>query len=418
MTTPASIVTFDAAMRERYTDQQVYENLLVEDNPFLAMVEKDPEFQGESEPIPFMHTAAQGHGSKLSTARANAAASEGKSFAITLGDYYAVAQIQDKAMLLTRGREGALLKIKMAEVDSLYQTHFNDMSLHCWSNGGAAVCRRGSVSGSTLTVASYDDIVNIEKNMKLVVSANDGSLSTHTLRGSGATITVTAVNYGAGTFDFTGTVSGFVDNDYLFRESEFGGTEGTRLIKGVGAWVPATDPTSTAFFGVDRTENITRMSGVRVKSTRATGSIEERCKSLIRAVKTIGAGNPKTLWMHDEQWGRLETSLEAKGNRAVNTFTVGSFGFDSLRLRTPNGTVDVYADRRCSQNVAFALDMRTWKLKSAGPLGATLNGDGLEMLRLSSGDDAAYEYALKSYPQLTCSRLPSNGRIALPAVEN
>ncbi len=416
MATPATIVTLDAAMRERYTNDQKYMNLLVEDNPFLAMLKRDTDYQGESEPIPFLHTGAQGHGSKLSTARTNASASEGKSFTITLGDYYGVSQIQDKAIELTKSRVGALVKAKSVEIDSLYTTHFNDISLHCWSNGGGAVCRRGSVSGSTVTLLVKDDIVNIEINMELVASDDDGSLDAHVVRAGSHT--VTAVNLALGTYDFSGTITSFADNDYLFRESEFGGDEGARMIKGVGAWVPARDPTSALFFGVNRTEHITRMSGVRVRAARAVGNIEERIKSVFRAVHTLGKGNPKTGWCHDEQWARLETSLEAKGVRATTTFTAGGFGFDSLRMNTPAGKVEIYSDRRCPQNNCFALDMKSWSLKSTGRLGETLNGDGLEMLRMSTGDDAAYEYVLRSYPQLCCGNLPHNGRIALTAVEN
>lgn len=418
MTTPASIVTFDAAMRERYTNEQHLENLLVEDNPFLAMLAKDDGFEGESEPIPAMHVGAQGTSSKLSVARTNTSASEGYSFAVTTGDYYGVVEIQDKAIALTRSRIGALLKLKGNEIDSLFTTHYNDISMHCWSNGGAALASQSDDTSNVVTLAVLDDIVNFEVNQKLSISDDDGSLAAHSLRDSGNVITVTDVNYGAGTFTYTGTVTGHVDGDYFFREGQFGGDDSARMVQGVSAWVPATDPTSTTFFGVDRTANITRMSGVRVRASRAIGNVEDRCKQLLRSVHTLGGGKPKHIWMHDENWGDLEIAIEAKGQRQLNTFTVGNFGFESLRLRTPNGMVDVYADRRCPQNNAFALDMNSWRMASAGPLAETLNGDGLEMLRLSSGDDAAYEYVLRGYPQLICSRLPSNGRIALPAVAN
>lgn len=407
----SSLTQFDYALKERYVAREV-ERLTLENRPLFAWFPKDPDFQGDVEPVPVTYGSGQGLGKRFSVAQANQSNVKGKKFNITVGDYFAFVSIGDKALKASRGNVGAFLKNKEIEISSMYNEFANDIHLLLWGDGGQS---RGQVSsgyssGNTITLADANDINNIEEGMVLEASADDGSSSGDVARAG--TMTVETVNRNAGSFtvdDATG-ITGLAASDYLFRAGSVGGGDYTESVAGLEAWIPASSPSSTSFFGVDRTADDLRLGGVRVSSP--SGNIEERLRTLATRISVRGEGNPTEGWMHPTQWQKLATAMEAKRIRSEKTM-LGQFGFDTLRVVSGVGSFEVFGDPRCPTNTAFLLDKSTWSLKSMFGIPHVLNEDGFEMLRAPSS--AGYEFRLVAYPQVCCNAPGRNGRIALSA---
>ena len=62
----------NAALKELYAGQEV-KNLVYKTNPFMALVPKDTEFEGEYKPIPVIIGASQGRSSTFANAQSTVA---------------------------------------------------------------------------------------------------------------------------------------------------------------------------------------------------------------------------------------------------------------------------------------------------------------------------------------------------------
>ncbi len=405
----STLTTFDFAMKEYYTDQQV-NNLIYEDNPLLAYLRKDEDFVGDQMPEPIVIGAPQGLGGVYSTAQANQSSVVGKKFNITVGNYYGFVSIGNKVLKASSRDPGAFIKNKLTEIDTMLQQFANQVSVYVWGNGGNALGRRSSLATNTITLTTAEDVVHFEPNMVLEVSSGDGSSTSDTLRTG--TFKVTAVDRLAGTVtvDDATTVSGFVDNDYLFREGDFIGGTGREIIQGVQAWVPSS-VTSTAFFGVDRTADSARLGGVAVPAASATGNLEEKLQKMATfQQERVGGKGVKEIWLHPKKWQLLSISLQNKGYRTFEK-KIANFGYETLRMAAGGRFVDVMADRNCPPAIAWGLCPESWKLWSIDKVPHFQTTDGLKMLRAASSDSV--EARVAAYPQLVCNAPGWNARVAV-----
>ncbi len=93
---------------------------------------------------------------------------------------------------------GAFLEAKVAEIDGLYQTAGEMLSLYTWGNGGQALGQIATLSTNDFTLTNPTDIGNFEIGMTLVASARDGSTSTDSLLDSGDSTTLASINRSTG----------------------------------------------------------------------------------------------------------------------------------------------------------------------------------------------------------------------------
>ena len=127
--------------------------------------------------------------------------------------------------------------------------------------------------------------------MKIVFT---DSTSTGSLRDSGEALTVTSVSRMATTNQIgvspnLTTISGVASGDFVIPQGDLE-TPGTYLVMaGMEDWIPASAPGSTAFFGQDRSKDVTRLGGQRVafdtsiskRSSRQQASFPEKAESLM-----------------------------------------------------------------------------------------------------------------------------------------
>lgn len=408
----STLTTFDAFMKERYTEWKV-QDLTQGDNTFLGMVAKDEGFTGDGQPHPMIYGNPQGISGVFATAQTNESNLKGKKFLLTSGDYYGVVRIGDKVLKQSRNNAGSFLQNKVVEVDGMLAQMGEDMEGFCFGNSGGSIGRRASVAGNVITLTEPSDVQNFHVDEKLKASANDGSDTAHALR-AGTPVTITALDQenGTVTVDNVANITAFANNDYLFREGTFRGNTGIFIIAGLGAFI-WNDNAPPTLYSMVRTDDLFKLSGVRVKSTDLTGkNIEERLRLLgvYMTGRASGPGSDK-VFLNPEDWQNLGTSLEQKGQRSLTDDST-RFGYEYFECVLGGKRNRIYQSRKCPRGTAFAVKMDTWKLFSTLKLFHAQNEDGLEMLRKSDSTD--YEVRYLSYPVLATNAPGYNGRVPLP----
>ncbi len=382
-------------------------------HPTLDLIKKDPNFKGNLKEVPILITGPHGFGTTVSGAQTNQSNTDGEKFLLTVGNTYMVLDVADKTMEASAGNLGAWMEIRKVEVEQGLRRFGQIASKQLWGNGGGSLGQRGSVASSVLTLSNADDITNFEVGMVIVASDADGSGSSDALR-SGS-ITITDIDYAAGTFTFTGTITSFADTDYLFQQSMFAGAvTSDSLMQGFQAWVPATAPGSTAFFGVDRTTS-DRLSGVRIPTAEAIGSNLERIENLCVRMNARYETEPGMIVVNPERWKDISRELQNKSNleQTKRKSSVGAWGYGMVEHLSPYGPVSIMADKHCPSTAAFALSEEYMQLVSMRSLVSPMNGDGLQMLRKSTSAD--YELRFRMYANLEINNPAGFGRVALSA---
>jgi hypothetical protein len=413
----STIATFDAVIKERYEDASIVEELIYPENPFLEKLRKngDTDMVGDVMPVPIMYGNPQGVSGSFSNAQTNNSASKAAKFAIEAGDYFGTVRIGEKVLMATRTNQGAFLENKRTEIDGLWETAGENLSIYSWGNGGQALGRIGSLNSTTITLEDTSQIANFEIDMLVVASDNDGATSTDALRDSADQTIITGVNRNTGVLTLTtGDISAIAAGDYLFREGDFFGDTATVVIKGVQSFITATDA-PPALWGISAATRLTdpqRFAGCRVPAADLAGkTYEERIKTLISRMKgRYKAKMPTAGFMHPEDFDVLQTLMAARGQRDLNK-DESQFGFASISVAVAGGHLPIYCDRHCPKGHFFAFRMEDFWMSSMGELLYPQSGDSLQILRVYNSTD--YEYRLISHPLLACRAPKNSGRVPL-----
>lgn len=398
----------EAVLKVLYDDQKL-QHLTYKDNPLLAMLPKMEAFGGRNYPMPIQYGNPQGRSAVFATAQSNKAPSKFTEFLLTRSKDYGLASIQNEAIDASKGDKNAFVQLLENEVDSTIQAVANALSVDLFGSGSGS---RGQLSSSqnlsstTWVLEDAEDVVKLEVNMKIVLSAANGGGSVKS--GSGY---IVSVDRDAGTFQVSATLGGAAAtvativataaaSDYIFVEGDY-----DAKIKGLAAWLPDTAPTSTAFFGVDRSVDPTRLGGVRFDASSFT--IEEGLQKGLSRMAREGAAPDKIVMNHE----KMQDLILALGSKVqyINV-DVAKVGFSGVRIHGPRGIVDVFADKNCPFNRAYALTMADWKLCTLGKAPKLLMQDGNRILR-EVNDDAS-EVRVGYYGQLGC-RAPGRSGVFL-----
>ena len=287
--------------------------------------------------------------------------------------------------------DGAMQSITRALAVDLYRT----------GSGSRGQCNANATSTS-LVLKNSDDVTNFEVGMELVFSTADGGGAVKSGK-----VSVVAVDRDSGvlTVDALSAIAsgaGVAANDFIFVEGDY-----DLKIKGLSAWVPATAPTSTPFFSVDRSVDVTRLGGIRVDVSALP--IEE---GLITAASRVAreGGKPTHCFMNYTDYANLEKALGSKV-QYVDLKVKADIGFRGVVISGPRGPINIIPDQNCPSGRAFMLQLDTWKIYSLGKCPRILDSDGLKMLRESSAD--AIELRVGYYAQLGCRAPGWNANIKL-----
>lgn len=394
------LTTFAAGLKSHYTDEKI-ENLSYRANPLLALLPKMEDMGGDYYVQPVIYSTPQSRSATFSYAQSLSTSKNTgiAKFNVTRVSNYGVAVVDGETLEASKNDRDAFMRARTTEIDGIMMSVTQSVATQLYRSGWGALGNISSPGASTtLTLSNSEDIVNFEVGMVLQFSSSE---SAAVFRDSGDYVTVTAVNRSAGTMTvdnaLTTQITGLTDGDYIFAygDRQNSATPTRKGIAGLEAWIPQTAPSSTTFFGLDRTTD-TRLGGTRFDGS--TYSVEE---ALVKASVLVAkeGGQPDHCFLSFSKYGDLVNSLGSKVR--FTDLKVGKVGFSGLELNTPSGSMKVVPDRNCPSNRAFLLQLDTWKLGSLGKVPRILNFDSLEALRQASSD--GIEVRVGTYCQLICS---------------
>jgi hypothetical protein len=216
--------------------------------------------------------------------------------------------------------------------------------------------------------------------------------------------------------DVASDIAALAAGDYLFRASDFAGDTTVKILKGVQAFITATDVPG-ALWGIasaTRDNDPQRYAGCRVFADDLNGEqIDQRIKILLsRMSGRYKAKTPTAGFLHPETFLRLETLLTGTGLRSLPDDST-KFGYRKIDIVSPtsSGSIPIFIDRHCPKDVFFALRMENWWLSSMRELfHPQTDSNGGILLRDGSTD---HEFRLISYPLAVCNAPLHNGRVPL-----
>lgn len=399
----------NAALKELY-DNQTVENLVYNDNPFLAMVRKNTDFGGKYKPVPIITGASQSRSSSFANAQANQSPVQIESFFLTRASDYSIAQIDNQTMLASRTDKMSFLEGSKVLIDGAITSITLSLSSALFRSGTGTIGQIstiGSPNAGSIVLADPNSIVQFEVNMVLQAADTDGGTP---LAGLGYVI---SVDRSAGTMEVSSSYggssalpSGWDNSDYLLVQGD-----SNAKIKGLLAWLPSTAPgSSDNFFGVNRSVDSTRLAGVRYN-----GSSQPIEEALIDASSLLAreGGKPDVCIMSYASYSALEKSLGAKV-QYIDMKGPGEIAFRGIEINGANSRIKCFPDRSCPSKQAFLLTMKSWCLESLGDAPQILRyGDGLEMLRVYNAD--AGEVRIAYYANLSCNAPGWNANVSLQA---
>ena len=418
----ATITTADKILKYIYTSRAL-QNAVYDKNPLFALLPKQGGFNGRS----LVHAITYGNSLARSAAFATAQGRAGingasgtdsgfnrdVNFTITRVKNYAMYTIEQELLLAASGDRASFVKGLTQLVDGTLQTLRNDFGRDVFGSGLGELGAVTAVSGSgPYTITVGEAITQIEVGMEIVCST--GSTKTAALRNSGGGVAVVSVNRSAGTFTTTTNPDSIAAGDWLFIKGDRPAGSTTAIgsmlkIAGMEAWNPVTAPSaSESFFGVDRSVDATRLSGQRLDISALQPE-----EGYITALAALARedGDPSHIFTSFTDEKNLKLAL---GSRVDAEYTqVGDIGFESIRLRGPNGTVKVYADRNAPVGYARVLTLNTWEMKHLGDLvnKGDAAGDG-GMAREYQAD--RFEGRMSFYGNLLCHKPSANMVATLP----
>ena len=410
MASPLDVGTVTEALKEHYKPLRV-QNMVYKDNPLFAMMPKYTKFGGENMPIPLIYSNPQRRSATFATGQANTSTSALKQFVLTRAKDYSFASITGESIKATERDSDAFLRYATMEIDGALHSLTRSLAVAMYRDGSGV---RGQInaepsvaSDMVITLKNAEDITNFEVGMVVnVFSALSGG-SQRTRDGSNGDFTLDAIDRDAGTLTFTGEA---YDSSGTIAADEFLFVKGDRglMVTGLEGWCPESAPAATAFFGVDRTADATRLGGNRFDGSALP--IEE---ALIGGASRVAreGGSPDHCFVDFATFANLEKALGSKVVYSEAKARDVDIGFAGIDIRGPRGTIKVIPDQNCQPDVAWMLQMDTWSLNTLGEAPMFLDLDNDRMLRESAAD--AYEVRLGYYGNVACNAPGYNCRVKL-----
>ena len=246
-------------LKTRYPTKKIL-TMAYKKSPLLGAIPKFTDFGGDQKNFVPRYARPQGRSANFGIAQQNKSGSKYSKFAVTRIEDFALASIKGQTIKATKGDANALVDAITSEVDGAIMTASESAQISLYRNGGGSRGRLNAtaISGATVTLLNAADIVNFENGMWLVAASTDGTSGSV----RAGRVQISSVDRDLGTItassNWSTGIPAIAASDYLFMEGDFGA-----MMSGLDAWIPASAPTSTAFFTVDRTADVTRLGGIR-----------------------------------------------------------------------------------------------------------------------------------------------------------
>jgi len=421
-----------AALKELYDNPSNYlKNLVYKKNPLLALIQKDESpsgMAGKYLPVPIVFGNPQGRSGTFSNAQNNQTASADTSFFVYRVRNYQLVTIENELLEATKDDAGAFVEQASFQMDNGIQNISNELARQLFGNvtGSRGQMAVGSPSTGVITLTNAGDIVNFEVGQSLVSYSVSGSTPTQSTGAaigyviavdrSNGQLTVSATQGGAAATPTNWVAASFpylaVQGDINFVSNGLQSANQIQL-SGLGAWLPDSAPSSLdSFWGVNRSQDVTRLAGVRYDGSSLT--IEEALVNASNLVAREG-GMPDMCFMSFASYAALQNSLGSKVQYVQVKHEEADIAFAGITVNAPYGPITCIPDRNCPPQRAYLLQMNTLKLRSLGkaPHILTYGMEGLDGLRVGNAD--ALEIRIGYYGNMVCNAPGWNATVSLSA---
>jgi hypothetical protein len=397
----ATISALSNILKTKY-DQKTFYQLFYRKAPLIGAMRKDEKFGGNNARISLRYGSPQGGSLTFTNAQTNKTSSSDAGFLLTRVKDYQVSGISGEALAAADGDENTLYNGLKGEMEGSMRNLNRSMQIQSYRNGGGQRGKGNSawtITGNVVTLSVAADITNFEVSMWCDFAADDGyNNGSPTSVRAGGPVQITALDRTAGTITFGNVanlsvqVPAIANSDYLFRNGDY-----SLGVSGIASWTPDTAPSSTAFFGVDRSKDVVRLGGVRYNGNG--GNKEETLIDAAELVSREGADD-LTCFMNNLDRADIVKSLGSKAMYDVVKSTDGTWGYKALVIEGPDGPIKLVSEVNCPRGFFKLLQMDTWVMKSIRGAPRLLDDDGNKMLRESNND--GYEWRMGAYWQIGC----------------
>ena len=402
----SSLTTYSALLKEHYLDPGVIRNLRLQMGPLAqqAIDGGDTNCGGKTIPFPIKIGGNQGRSATFARAQNNATALVANNFQLTRNSDYGVTYVDRQTMLASENIDDAFFKDLVSEVDGIKLSLMQSFSQKLYLDGsgrlGQISAGSSTSSSAAITLADVTTAIYFELGQSIVLGTDStGATSIRNGNACVASIQYNGANQGqlqfaaqaGGTAAALNTlISGAAASDYIFGDGDQ-----ADAISGIESWIPSTVPASTdSFYTVNRSTN-SRLYGLYFNG--AAYNIIEALQNTVAQLKTVG-GLKKggSIKLSPIKWFQLSQTMQSKG-MYTNQPNGGVFGFNSLKLSTQAGMIDVEEDYWCPNGIALVQD-DNWELVSIREIGHLEEEDiGNYFLRSSNSD--SFEVRTMYYAQ-------------------
>ena len=402
-----------AALKELYTGDDYMKDLVYKKNPLLALMPKNESpsgFAGKYIPVPLIFGTPQGRSATFLNAQNNQTAPQLASFFVYRVSNYQLVTITNELLEATKDNAGAFIEESKLNMDTGFRNISNDLASDLFGAANGVRGQIASIASGVIILVDPNTVVQFEVGMSL----ESFSIAGNTYTSAGSVGYVIAVNRSLGTVTVSTSQGGAAATPAAWSASfpnlvvqgdvAYGAhaVQTSQLkVSGLQAWLPAVAPVSgDNFWGVDRSTDVTRLSGVRFDGSAET--IEEALIDGSSLVAREG-GQPDMCFVNFASYAALEKSLGSKVQYVDVKHEEADIAFAGIRIHSPYGPITVIPDRNCPAKTAFLLQMDCWKLRSLGksPHILTYGLEGLEGLRIGNAD--ALEIRIGYYGNLICN---------------
>lgn len=405
------LTAFDAALKEHYTDDRV-EDMVYRDNPFMALIPKYENFGGRNLPIPIIYGNPQGRSKTFSNAQTGSTSYSSKieQFTLTRVKDYSLATIDNETLEASKGDANAFMDAATTEIDGCINSLTRSLAINLFRTVAADIGQVNAepsetASTFTLTLKDIEQVTNFEIGQVINIWSATSGGTQRSCDGTATDFPVVAVNRSTGVLTLTGTYSSsgtIAADDYIFVKGDRG-----LGISGVEGWIPASAPSSTAFFGVDRSVDPTRLGGLRYDGS--SGPIEEVLIEGDRLVAREGFAITH-YFMNFANFANLKKALGTKV-QYIDLQANARVAFRGVMVDGNKGPIQVIPDQNVPNNRIYGLNLNMWKLYSIGKAVRVIDTDGLQMLRQASSDGVEVRYGF--YGNLGCRAPGANINIQI-----
>jgi hypothetical protein len=374
--------------------------------PFLAMLAKEDNWDGDDRVIAIQTEACQGASSDFNIALGSLAQGKYYRFLPTRVEHFSLARIKGQALRAARNG-GALVDLWNQETDGAAMTEMKCLEIYAMGNGSGVLGQTTSGHATvTVTLTIAEDISKFDLGMRV------GAVSTNTLSPTVRTgyATITAISRDTTTATITTSaawntlITGFVANDYLVRAGDEASGGVGKVITGTKQWI-AGGATPGTLFGLDRNPDPVRLAG---QSRSATAEVMEDAIMESESRRNFqGQRGKLTAWANTRNLVQLKKSLNGKvqyPKQGTAQSNVAGISFRTLEFEGDFDTIRIMSHPFIDKNDLQLLQMDTFTMASLGGTPTLLNFDQNDFLRVANDD--AYEVRFGVYGNALC-RLPS-----------